>query len=63
MVKNCEFFSEIKVIKEQRNCLSVKMCEFASNELDVSHTSIDFFKSLFKNIFDTNENFHEKATF
>ena len=61
-IKNYDFFSRLKVIKEQRQCLGVKMCEFASKELDISHTSVDFTKSLFKNTFDTNEKFYEKAT-
>ena len=61
-VKNCDFFPGIKVSKEQRNCLSVKVCEFSSKELDVGHTSVDFSKPLFKNIFDANEKFHEKTT-
>jgi hypothetical protein len=38
------------------------MCEFASKELDVGYTSVDFTKSLFKNTFDTNEKFYEKTT-
>ena len=62
VIKNCDFFSGLKVIKEQRQCLSVKMCEFASKELDVGHTSVDFTKSLYKNTFDANEKFYEKAT-
>ena len=41
-VKNCDFFPEVKVSKEQRECLSVKVCEFASEELDIGHTSVDF---------------------
>ncbi|CAB4414123.1 unnamed protein product [Rhizophagus irregularis] len=61
-VQNCDFFPGIRVSKEQRNCLSVKVCEFASKELDVGHTSVDFSKSFFKNIFDANEKFHEKTT-
>ncbi|PKC54498.1 hypothetical protein RhiirA1_477216 [Rhizophagus irregularis] len=61
-VQNCDFFSGIRVSKEQRNCFSVKVCEFASKELDVGHTSVDFSKSFFKNIFDANEKFHEKTT-
>ncbi|CAB5386575.1 unnamed protein product [Rhizophagus irregularis] len=61
-VQNCDFFPGIRVFKEQRNCLSVKVCEFASKELDVGHTTVDFSKSFFKNIFDANEKFHEKTT-
>ncbi|POG64718.1 hypothetical protein GLOIN_2v1672652 [Rhizophagus irregularis DAOM 181602=DAOM 197198] len=61
-VQNCDFFPGIRVSKEQRNCLSFKVCEFASKELDVGHTSVDFSKSFFKNIFDANEKFHEKTT-
>ena len=38
------------------------MCEFASKELDVVYTSVDFTKSLFKNTFDANEKFYEKTT-
>ncbi|CAB4408773.1 unnamed protein product [Rhizophagus irregularis] len=40
----------------------VKVCKFASKELDIGHNSVDFTKSLFKNTFDANEKFHEKAT-
>jgi hypothetical protein len=61
-VKNCDFFSGIKVSKEQRQCLGVKVCEFASKELEIGHTSVDFTQPLFKNTFDANEKFHEKAT-
>ena len=61
-VKNCDFLPGIKVSKEQRQCLSVKVCEFSSKELDIGHTSVDFTESLFKNTFDANEKFHEKAT-
>uniref|UniRef100_U9T548 Uncharacterized protein n=1 Tax=Rhizophagus irregularis (strain DAOM 181602 / DAOM 197198 / MUCL 43194) TaxID=747089 RepID=U9T548_RHIID len=61
-VGNCDFFPGIKVSKEQRQCLSVKVCEFASKELDTGHTSVDFTQPIFKNMFDANEKFHEKAT-
>ena len=61
-VKNCDFFSESKVSKEQRQYLSVKLCKFSSKELEIGHTSVDFTKSSFKNIFDANEKFYEKAT-
>ena len=61
MVKNCDFFPGIEVSKEERKYLSVKMCEFASKELDVSHTFVDFTSSLFKNTFDASEKFNEKA--
>ncbi|RGB23003.1 hypothetical protein C1646_775155 [Rhizophagus diaphanus] len=60
-VKNCDFFPGIKVSKEQRQYLSVKICEFASKELDTGHTSVDFTQPIFKNIFDANKKFHEKA--
>ncbi|RGB23959.1 hypothetical protein C1646_821855 [Rhizophagus diaphanus] len=29
------------IIKEQRECLSVKVCQYASKELDIGHTSVD----------------------
>jgi hypothetical protein len=61
-VKNCDFFPGVKVSKEQRECLSVKVCEFASEELDIGHTSVDFSVPLFKNMFDANEEFHKKST-
>jgi hypothetical protein len=61
-VKNCDFFPGFQVSKEQRNCLGVKVCEFASKQLNVEHTSVNFSESLFKNMFDANEKFHEKAT-
>jgi hypothetical protein len=61
-VKNCDFFPGIQVSKEQRQCLGVKVCEFASKELDINHTSVDFSMPLFKNTFDANEKFYEKAT-
>ncbi|POG72917.1 hypothetical protein GLOIN_2v1773210 [Rhizophagus irregularis DAOM 181602=DAOM 197198] len=61
-VGNCDFFPGIKVSKEQRQCLNVKVCEFASKELDTGHTSVDFTQPIFKNMFDANEKFHEKAT-
>ncbi|CAG8694190.1 9127_t:CDS:2, partial [Funneliformis caledonium] len=48
--------------KEERKVLGVKMCEFASKELDVDHISVDFASSFFKNIFNANEKFFEKAT-
>ena len=48
--------------KEQIQCFSVKVCEFASKELDTGHTSVDFIQPIFNNIFDANEKFHEKAT-
>ena len=41
----------------------MKVYEFAFKKLDVDHTSIDFTKSIFKNMFDINEKFHEKITF
>jgi hypothetical protein len=40
----------------------VKVCEFASEELDIGHTSVDFSVPLFKNVFDANEEFHKKST-
>ena len=49
-IKNCDFFPGVKVSKEQRECLSVKVCEFASEELDIGHTSVDFSVLLFKNM-------------
>lgn len=61
-IKNCEFFPGIKVSKEQRECLGVKVCEFASKELDAGHTSVDFSIPLFKKMFEANEEFHKKAT-
>ena len=61
-VKNCDFFPGIRVTKEQRNCLSVKVCQFASKKLDAEHISVDFSNSIFKNLFDANEKYHEKAT-
>ena len=61
-VKNCEFFPGIAVTKEQRECLSVKVCEFASKKLDVNHTSVDFSMPLFESVFNANEEFHKKAT-
>lgn len=61
IVKNCDFFSGIKVSKEEWSCLNVKMWEFASKELDVGHTSVDFTSSIFKNTFNANEKFNEKA--
>ncbi len=51
IVKNCNFFSGFEVSKKERKCLGIKMCEFASKELDVSYTSIDFILSIFKNTF------------
>ncbi len=62
IVKNCEFFPGIKVSKEQRECLGVKVCEFASKELDVGHTSVDFSVPLFENVFNAHEKFHKKTT-
>ncbi|CAB4381019.1 unnamed protein product [Rhizophagus irregularis] len=61
-VKNCEFFPNISVIKEQRECLSVKVCQYASKELDIGHTSVDFSTPLFENMFNANEEFHKKTT-
>ena len=61
-VKNCDFFPGIQVSKEQRQCLGIKLCEFASKRLDISHTSVDFSEPLFKNTFDANEKFYEKTT-
>lgn len=61
-VRNCDFFSGFEVIKEERRCLSVKMCEFASKELNMSHTSVDFTSPSFENIFNADEKFYEKAT-
>ena len=61
-VKNCDFLSGFEVIKEERQCLSVKMCEFASKELNMSHTSVDFTSPLLKNTFNANEKYYEKAT-
>ncbi|PKK64622.1 hypothetical protein RhiirC2_787238 [Rhizophagus irregularis] len=52
----------IKVSKEQRQCLSMKVCEFASKKLNTGHTSIDFTQPIFKNMFNANEKFHKKAT-
>ena len=37
-VKNCDFFSGVKVSKEQQECFSVKICEFASEKLDIGST-------------------------
>lgn len=61
-IKNCEFFPGTKVSKEQRECLGVKVCEFASKELDIGHTSVDFSVPLFKNMFEANEKFYKRAT-
>ena len=62
IVKNCDFFPGFEVSKEERKCLSIKMCEFASKELDVSHTSVDFNSLSFKNTLNADEKFHEKTT-
>ncbi|RHZ64762.1 hypothetical protein Glove_320g89 [Diversispora epigaea] len=61
-IKNCEFFPGIKVSKEQRECLGVKVCEFASKELDVGHTSVDFSIPHFKKMFEADVEFHKQAT-
>ena len=61
-VKNCDFFPGFEVNKKECQYLSIKMCEFASKELNVSHTSVDFNSPLFKNTFNANEKFYEKAT-
>ena len=55
IVKICDFFPGFEVSKEERKCLSVKMCEFASKELDVSHTSVNFNSLFFKNTLDIDE--------
>ncbi|RHZ80373.1 hypothetical protein Glove_137g184 [Diversispora epigaea] len=55
------FFPGIKVSKEQRKCLGVKVCEFVFKELDTGHTSEDFSIPLFKKMFEANEEFHKKA--
>ncbi|CAG8743238.1 22548_t:CDS:2, partial [Rhizophagus irregularis] len=52
----------IKVSKEQRQCLSMKVCEFASKKLNTGHISVDFTQPIFKNMFNANEKFHKKAT-
>jgi len=41
----------------------VKVCEFASEKLDIGHTFIEIFVPLLKNIFNANEEFHKKVTF
>ncbi|RGB25231.1 hypothetical protein C1646_675744 [Rhizophagus diaphanus] len=61
-VKNCEFFPNIAVIKEQRECFSVKICQYTSKELDIGHTSVDFSTPLFENMFNANKEFHKKTT-
>ena len=47
-VKNCDFFPKAKVSKEQQEYLSMKVYEFASEKLDIGHTSVDFSVPLFK---------------
>jgi hypothetical protein len=34
------------------------VCQYASKELDIGHTSVDFSTTLFKNMFNANEEFH-----
>ncbi|RHZ69720.1 hypothetical protein Glove_279g56 [Diversispora epigaea] len=61
-IKNCKFFPGIKVSKEQRECLGVKVYEFTSKELDVGHTLVDFSIPLFKKMFEADVEFHKQAT-
>ncbi|RGB21550.1 hypothetical protein C1646_777739 [Rhizophagus diaphanus] len=41
---------------------TIRTCQYASKELDIGHTSIDFSTPLFENIFNANEEFHKKTT-
>ncbi|CAB5388430.1 unnamed protein product [Rhizophagus irregularis] len=42
-IKNCSFFGNISVKKEERNCMEIKYCEFINPEIiNMSHNEIDF---------------------
>jgi hypothetical protein len=38
------------------------VCQYASKELEIGHTSVDFSAPLFENMFNANEEFHRKIT-
>ncbi|PKY28722.1 hypothetical protein RhiirB3_391270 [Rhizophagus irregularis] len=42
-IKNCPFFGNISVKKEERNCMGIKRCEFIDPEIiNMSHNEVDF---------------------
>ncbi|GBC15837.2 hypothetical protein GLOIN_2v1788374 [Rhizophagus irregularis DAOM 181602=DAOM 197198] len=42
-IKNCPFFGNISVNKEERNCMGIKHCEFINPEIiNISHNEVDF---------------------
>ncbi|RIB27576.1 hypothetical protein C2G38_2240053 [Gigaspora rosea] len=53
-IQKCPFLG-VPVKKTYRSCLSVKVCEFSSTDLDIEHTSVNFEDQLYKKIFDSNE--------
>ena len=46
----CEFLGA-KSVKNVRKCHGVKMCSLAAEELNYSHTSVDFETNIYKNIY------------
>ena len=57
----CEFLG-IRAIKNTRHCHGVKMCSYSAEELNFSHTSVDFENNTYKNIYNTYEHSIEKYT-
>uniref|UniRef100_U9T7K8 Uncharacterized protein n=1 Tax=Rhizophagus irregularis (strain DAOM 181602 / DAOM 197198 / MUCL 43194) TaxID=747089 RepID=U9T7K8_RHIID len=42
-IKNCPFFGNISIKKEERNCMGIKHCEFINPEIiNISHNEVDF---------------------
>ncbi|GBC52700.2 hypothetical protein GLOIN_2v1773466 [Rhizophagus irregularis DAOM 181602=DAOM 197198] len=42
-IKNCPFFGNISIKKEERNCMGIKHCEFINPEIiNMSHNEVDF---------------------
>ncbi|GBC49483.2 hypothetical protein GLOIN_2v1545568 [Rhizophagus irregularis DAOM 181602=DAOM 197198] len=65
MIKDCPFFGDISVKKDQRTCQGIKFCEFTDQELvNQEHCSVDFDSEIFQLYMQkTDENTKEVKTY
>jgi len=64
-IKDCPFFGDISVKKDQRTCQGIKFCEFTDQELiNQEHCSVDFDSEIFQHYMQkTDDNTKETKTY
>lgn len=58
----CKFLGGIEATKDYRKCAGIKICELGSEDLNQSHTFVDFNSEVYKKIYDAYEQTAEKKT-